>query len=175
MQNPFLIGENIYLRGIEETDLQGQYFQWFNDQEVCRYNSHARFPNNVQKMRAYLEKVSCSKNDVVFAIIDKKSDKHIGNISLQNIDWIVRSAEIAIIIGEKDFWSKGVGLEAGKLIVEYGIDRLSMRRIYCGTHEDNVAMQKLALKLGMKEEGRRKEAIFKDGEYKDIIEYGLVK
>jgi RimJ/RimL family protein N-acetyltransferase len=34
-------------------------------------------------------------------------------------------------------------------------------------------MQKLALALGMREEGRRKEALFKHGKYVDIVEYGI--
>ena len=33
-------------------------------------------------------------------------------------------------------------------------------------------MQKLALKLGFEQEGVRKEALFKNGHYIDIIEYG---
>ena len=34
--------------------------------------------------------------------------------------------------------------------------------------------QKLAQKLGMVQEGIRKEAIFKNGMYYDIIEFGIV-
>ncbi len=35
-------------------------------------------------------------------------------------------------------------------------------------------MQKLALKLGMSQEGIRKEAIFNGGTYQDIIEFGIL-
>jgi RimJ/RimL family protein N-acetyltransferase len=35
-------------------------------------------------------------------------------------------------------------------------------------------MQKLALKLGMSEEGRRREALWKNGIFADIVEYGLL-
>jgi RimJ/RimL family protein N-acetyltransferase len=38
----------------------------------------------------------------------------------------------------------------------------------------NEGMMKLAVKLGMKKEGLRKEAIFKAGQYIDIVEYGLI-
>jgi [ribosomal protein S5]-alanine N-acetyltransferase len=36
-------------------------------------------------------------------------------------------------------------------------------------------MEKLAAKLGFREEGRRREAHFKNGEYADLVEYGLLK
>jgi ribosomal-protein-alanine N-acetyltransferase len=40
MKNPFLVGENIYLRPLDLNDLRGNYINWLNDSEVCKYNSH---------------------------------------------------------------------------------------------------------------------------------------
>ena len=34
--HPFLEGDKVYLRGLEKSDLQTNYFQWLNDQEVTR-------------------------------------------------------------------------------------------------------------------------------------------
>ena len=96
-------------------------------------------------------------------------------MSLQRIDWINRNAEFAIILGEREFWRKGIGVEAGGLIIRHGFNELGLIRIYCGTSERNAGMKKLALKLGMKEEGRRKKAIYKEGNYLDILEYGILK
>ena len=48
----FLKGDRIHLRGLMEKDLTSSYLQWLNDEEVCRNNSHAVFPNSEQKMRA---------------------------------------------------------------------------------------------------------------------------
>jgi len=175
MYHPFLVGEKIYLRGLEEKDIEGKYFQWFNDSEVCKYNDHFRFPNNKQKMVSYLETIFASNNNLVLAIVQKKDDVHVGNISLQNIDWINRNAEFAILLGEKEYWGQGIAEEAGELIIAHGFEELGLVRVCCGTSENNIGMQKLALKLGMQEEGRRKKAIFKSGDYLDIIEYGLVK
>lgn len=174
MHHPFLIGKKIYLRGLEEKDLAGDYFQWFNDIETCRYNSHATFPNSEKRMHDYFNYVQGSKDIVVFAIIDRKSDKHVGNISLQNIDWISRNAEVAFIV-DKKHWGKGYGYEAGRLVIDYAFERLNLVRVHCGTSSKNVAMQKLALKLGMKKEGERKKAMYKLGEYVDMYEYGIVK
>jgi RimJ/RimL family protein N-acetyltransferase len=35
-------------------------------------------------------------------------------------------------------------------------------------------MQKLAEKLGMQKEGVRKDALFKNGKYCDVLEYGII-
>jgi len=175
MKNSFLIGEKLYLRSIDEGDLNENYQSWFNDDEVCKFNSHHRFPNYKQNMEEYYNNVIKSKNNLILAIIDKKNDRHIGNISLQEIDQINRSAEFAIIIGDKSCWGRGDGREAAGLIISHGFKSLNLNRIYCGTAEDNIGMQKLAESIGFKKEGVAKQALFKDGRYKDVINFGLTK
>ena len=170
----FIKGEDIYLRGLTEEDVDGPWLDWFNDAEVCRFNNHHRFPSNGAALQDYLSSVTNSKKALFLGIFSTFGDTHLGNISLQNIDWINRSAEFAIIIGAKDSWKKGVGYEAGRLIIDHGLRELNLHRIFCGTSADNLGMQKLALKLGMSEEGRRRDSMFKNGQYVDIIEYGLV-
>ena len=46
-------------------------------------------------------------------------------------------------------------------------------RIYCGTSEDNLAMQKLVEHMCMTNEGVQKSALFVNGKYKDVYMYGL--
>jgi [ribosomal protein S5]-alanine N-acetyltransferase len=174
MKHPFLIGRRIYLRGLEESDLEGDYFQWFNDADTCAYNSHARFPNTRQEMQDYFRRTQASRSEIVFAVVLKARDKHVGNVALQQVDWMGRSAMFSILIGAKGLHGKGIGKEAALLLRDYAFARLNLRRLHCGTHVDNQAMRKLALAMGMREEGRRVQAIFKNGGYHDIIEYGMV-
>ncbi|PTS95975.1 N-acetyltransferase [Pedobacter sp. HMWF019] len=172
--NMFLAGNNIYLRGLEEKDVDGNYSIWLNDPDITSFNSHGRFPMTKNKLKDYVNHTSGSHNMLVLAVIDKETETHIGNISLQGINWIDRNAEIAFLLGEKAYWGKGVMYEAGALILDHAFTVLNLHRIYCGTSSENIGMQKLALKLGMEQEGIRKEAIYKQGEYHDIIEYGLL-
>jgi len=96
-------------------------------------------------------------------------------VALQRIDPIARSAEFAIVIGEREAWGKGVGKEAGRLICQHGFSVLNLNRIHCGTFETNEAMRRLAVDLGMREEGRRREAAFKDGRFVDVVEFGVLR
>lgn len=175
MRHPFIVGNILYLRALEKEDLSGNYFQWFNDQQVCRYNSHGIAPNNMDMMETYIKRSYSDSSLAVFAICHMKGDVHVGNISLQSINFIDRSAEYAIVIGEKEYWGKGVAKEASMLILEYGFMTLNLHRIYCGTSEKNIAMQRVISYMGMKEEGRRRQALFKNGDYVDILEYGILR
>ncbi len=171
----FLETEDYILRPLDVADVDGEYQYWLNDREVVQYNSHGRFPKTKPSIIAYINAVNNNTSNLVLAIVDKKNYAHIGNISLQNINWVDRNAEIAFLLGNKDYWSKGVMLEVGKKIIEHGFSTLNLHRIYCGTSSANIGMQKLAVKLGMQLEGRRREAIFKDGHYFDVLEYGILR
>lgn len=171
----FLEGNEIYLRLLSREDIEGGYSNWLNDEEVCKYNSHHRFPVTKNQLINYIENTNQSKDILVLAIILKNNGVHIGNVSLQSINYIDKTAEIAFITGEKQYWGKGFTKEASKLILQHAFLTLNLNRVYCGTHQDNIPMQKLAESLGFKKEGIRREAIFKNGQYKDIVEYGLLK
>jgi RimJ/RimL family protein N-acetyltransferase len=171
----FLEGEHFYLRNLNKDDLNKNYIHWFDDSEVCKMNSHHRFPYTDEGMSKYIDSIYNTNNQLVLAIINKEDKMHIGNISLQNINYINRSAEFAVVIGEKNYWGKGVGKECGKLIIKHGFLELNLNRIYCGTFVDNLGMYKLAETLGFKKEGIRYEAEFKNGKYINIVEFGLLK
>ena len=170
----FIKGNTIALRRLTLNDVEGNYDYWLNDEEITKYNSHGRFPMSKDSLIEYVKNSYSTINSLVLAVIDIDQNIHIGNISLQNINWIDRNAEIAFLLGEKLYWGRGIMLEAGGLLIKHGFNSLNLHRIYCGTSSENIGMQKLALKLGMKKEGTRQEAIFKEGKYYDIIEFGLI-
>jgi RimJ/RimL family protein N-acetyltransferase len=175
MKTDFIAGNRVILRTISIADLKGPYVGWFNDEAVCRYNSHHVFPYHEKQAKRYIERVVSSRDELVLAIVTKRSRAHIGNISLQKLDPVGRSAEFAIIVGDKKYWGKGYASEAARLIIAHGFEQMNLNRIYCGTSAWNVPMQRLALSMGMKREGRRRQAIFKHGRYADMLEYGLLR
>ncbi|MBO05980.1 MAG: GNAT family N-acetyltransferase [Parcubacteria group bacterium] len=169
MYHPFIVGDVIYLRGLEEADLDKEYFQWFNDQENDVYTNHAVWPNTPEKMREFYDQVTQYRNDLVLAIIDKKSEKHIGNASLHRINWIDRHSKFGIIIGAKEAHSKGHATEAAKLLAKYAFDKLNLHRISLGVHEDNEAAIRVYEKVGFIVEGRQKDHFLRNGKYFDIV------
>ncbi len=175
MNHPFLVGEKIYLRKLDMEDLKGNYLKWINDYEVTRYLSSGAFPTDAQGLEKYFEKIDTSPNEVMFAIIEKKTDRHIGNIKIGNINWINRIADIGRLIGEKDAQGKGYGLEAMKLALDYCFKRLNLHKIIAGTVVDNIAPQKHYEKLGFTVEGRFRKEAFIDGEYRDTIRVGILR
>jgi len=171
---PTIQGTRINLRPFSLDDVKDSYVGWFNDPEVCKYNGHGEVLYTLELGREYATRVRTSETDAVFAVIEKESGRHVGNISLQKIDLRNRSAEYAIIIGEKDVWGKGIAHESSELLIEYGFRELGLHRIYCGTSVLNIPMQKLAASLSFVQEGLLKDAMNKNGEFVDLVLYGLL-
>jgi len=175
MTIPFLEGKDVYLRPLIIEDANGSYVNWFNDPQVCEGNSHHRYPYTKQAALNYIEEAQRFDKALILAIVERETQKHVGNISLQKIDLVARTAEFAIVIGEREFWGKGFSKQASRLLLDHAFLTLNLNRVYCGTYENNIAMQNLAKYLGMKEEGRRRKATYKLNRYLDILEYGVLK
>jgi RimJ/RimL family protein N-acetyltransferase len=167
------LSKDYFVRALTESDLDGAYPKWFEDQEVSRYNSHGKFFKTMADFRQYVSEVD-RQDRVVWAICHAR-DGHIGNISLQELSNIDRTAEFAIILGDKRHWGKGVGLLAGRKLLEHGFRKLNLERIYCGTAATNEGMKKLALRMGMSLEGTRRQHLFLEGRRVDVLEYGILR
>ena len=61
MHQPFLKGQNLYLRLLEESDVGGEYISWLNDNEVTKYLESGKFPSTARELRSYLERFHRTK------------------------------------------------------------------------------------------------------------------
>ena len=126
----------------------------------------------LQGEKTYLENEQNDKN--VFAIIDLQTDEMIGTAGLHNIDHINRTATLGIFIGNKNYWSKGYGTEAVKLILDFGFNYLNLNNIHLDLMEFNVRALKCYEKCGFKEIGRRRKCKFINGKYYDSISMDIL-
>jgi len=174
MINKFLESTNIIMEPLDEKHITEEYCSWLNNEEVVKYNSHGIFPHTLKSTKEYVES-SQNRSQITLAIIDKKSKLHIGNIAIYKIDFINSNADISIIIGNKDFWGKGVGFEAFSLAISHCFNKLNLHRVTAGTASDNIAMQKTLEKLSMKREGTLKDAMQRENKYIDIYLFAILK
>jgi len=175
MYHPFLVGENIYLRRVEKGDLEGNYFQWLNDQEVTRWMQNGIFPNSAESMLDYYMATVSSATDMNLAIILKDGDRHIGNIGLNSLNQVFRSAEVGILIGEKDTWGKGYGSEAIKLLAGHAFTRMNLNRLGAGAVAENAGCIRAFEKAGFIREGVSRQAYYCAGQYRDCVHLGLLR
>jgi RimJ/RimL family protein N-acetyltransferase len=88
-----------------------------------------------------------SEQDIKLGVVLKDVRKVIGIITLSHIDRQKQSAEIGIWIG-KNYWAKGVMLEAEFLMIRWAFNFLNMHKIYAVAHGENIASIITMKKLG---------------------------
>lgn len=175
MMRVFLKNQKVILRPLEVEDLEGTYPSWFDSGEVCIGNNHHRFPYTRSELEHYIRNSIGTQGQLVLAIVDPETQEHVGNVALANIDWINRNANLTIIIGIPGTWNKGYGYNACRLMIDHAFNELQLVRIAMGTFETNIGMRRIGEKLGFVEEGIRRKAVFKQGKYVDVVEYGLLR
>lgn len=171
----FVQGSRVCLRPLEREDLNARYLSWLNDPEVTRYMETGTFPTTARDLEKFYDDVTVFRNQVILAVADKKSGQHIGNVKLGPIHWVHHCATFGIMIGDKKFWGRGAGFEATRLMVEYGFNRLNLRRIDLGVFAEHDAAVRCYEKVGFKVEGRMRESLFRDGKYVDRLWMGLLR
>ena len=161
-----LVGEKIYLspRNVEDVEI---FTEWMNDFYVTDYTGRSHQAMTLQEEKEHLEKRAINKS--VFAIIDSEKDEMIGTVGLHEIDNINRTATLGIFIGNKNYWSKGYGTEAIKLILDFGFNYLNLNNIDLALMEFNQRALKCYEKCGFKEIGRKRKCKFINGKYYDSI------
>lgn len=167
---------------LENSLVESSYYSWFGNPEVTRHNSHGLFPKSRQEMHDFLDSLDKpNQNMICYAILVKETNpaannkfKHIGNASLQSINWVNRSAEFAIMIGEPSIFGKGIGKQVCRTLLVHGFEKLNLNRIWTGTAATNIGMQKVAKDIGMIEEGYFRDGMFLNGEYVGIHCYSML-
>jgi RimJ/RimL family protein N-acetyltransferase len=86
-----------------------------------------------------------------------------------NIDQKNRSAEIGIVIGEKEYWSRGYGREALGMLQEIAFEGLNLHRVYLRHVDFNERGHRAYLAAGFQVEGRLRQANFLQGRYCDDL------
>jgi RimJ/RimL family protein N-acetyltransferase len=171
----FMRGSIVYLRPLERTDLTETYLGWLNDAEVTRYMETGTFPATMHDLEKFYQGVAGSTTQVIFAVADRKSHRHIGNAKLGPINWVHRHAMFGIMIGDKKFWGQGIGQEATRLMVEYAFRRLNLNRVTLGVFAEHESAVRCYENVGFRVEGRFRQDLFRDGEYKDRLWMGLLR
>lgn len=149
-----LIGKKCYLSPIRMEDAE-IYTKWFNDMETTLFVQPLPNIIGLENEKEFIAN-QLKSGAPIFGIIDKKTDRIIGNTSLMHINQVNGTATFGIIIGEKHFWSKGYGTEATELILDYGFNILNLHNIMLEVFEFNKRAIASYKKIGFKEIGKRR-------------------
>lgn len=176
---PYLFGQRIRLRAAEKEDVP-TFLRWVNDEDVTEnlVLIHPISRGEEEQWYDAMLKKPASEHVLVIEIEDQEGQGGflpIGTCQLHGIDWRNRSAEVGIMIGEKQFWDHGYGTETMRLIVDHGFSTLNLHRIWLRVNAKNLRGIRAYDKAGFQYEGKYRQAEYQHGCYYDIHIMSVLK
>jgi RimJ/RimL family protein N-acetyltransferase len=170
-----IYGDRIRLRAAEKSDLP-MFVEWLNDPEVRQYLL-MNLPLSLAAEEKWYESMTARPLAEQVLVIEAAPPAGnpearyfpIGNTSFMDVDWVNRSAEVGIFIGEKMFWNRGYGREAMRLMQRHGFGTLNLNRIMLRVFQHNLRGIKAYEYAGFRHEGKMRQALYQDGRYYDVL------
>ncbi len=125
--------------------------------------------------KEFVEKRSENKQFLQFSIRTLEDDKLIGGVELWIDSWTHAEAWMGIVVGDRDYWGRGFGTDAARLIVQYGFIELNLRRISLSVNAYNERAVKSYEKVGFTLEGRMRSEGLRDGQRYDGLYMGILR
>ena len=167
----------IYLRAIEPEDYLVSC-KWRNDHDLMKgVIGMPRFVGSETERKWVLKAIEENETGraLRLAICTREDDKLIGYYYLVDIDQQNRTCNTGSLIGDKDYHGKGIMAEVRQLVFKYAFFELGINRITGRVLVDNIAAIKSAEKFGYVREGVLRQAVFRNGQYHDVIIYSMLK
>ncbi|QPV62624.1 GNAT family N-acetyltransferase [Halosimplex litoreum] len=168
------VGDRVTLRTVETEDVP--FLQ------RAGANPEIRYPlGNPLRTRADFDLDEDDDTDRFLVCLDDESGpggadgddlRRIGEVTADNVGY--RRPELGYWL-VPEVHRQGYGREAVGLVVDHCFRSYDRPAVGAGAFEHNDASRALLESLGFVEEGRRRQFMFVDGAYRDMVQYGLLR
>lgn len=185
MDKPLLRGDLVRLTALDLEKSAPLISGWSGDAEYLRLlDNEPAIPWSAQHIKEWLEKEiekadSAGNNFLFFietlAVEDEPGGKIIGFVGLGEVEWHHGDSFVGIGIGERDYWGRGYGTDAMRVLLRYAFDELNLHRVSLGVFEYNTRARRAYEKAGFVVEGRGRQELHRDGRRWDMIFMGILR
>ena len=158
----------VYLRAIESDDYKTT-IKWHNDNEIWNMVGGTKYFVSMEYEKKWIEDAIWNKDQIKLGICVKENNELIGFCSLIKMDLANGSAEISIMIGDNQYWGKGLGSEAILLLSDFAFSERGFNRIWALILENNIASRRMFEKCGYKTEGVLRKSIYKNSKFHNQV------
>jgi len=168
-----LIGERVFLRPFTPEDAELVLAGANNPDSAKLTGTQQTFVR--EQVDAYIQRSIAGEGRAAFIFADSADDRVIGEVVINEMDDINRSANLRIAIFDTADWSKGYGTDAMRLMVKYGFETLKLHRIELGVYDFNPRGICAYEKIGFKREGVLREVLQWGGAYHNMIMMSILE
>ena len=169
-------GELVSLTGESPDQLAALEMIWQRDTEFHRLADDTPAAMwSEKKNRELLEKkIGKEEHDYFFFSIRTRDTERLIGVTMLRVDWVNADAIAGIAIGEREYWGRGFGTDAMRLLLQYAFLELNLRRVTLSLTADNLRARKSYEKVGFVTEGISRSDILRDGQRFDSVFMGIL-
>lgn len=143
---------DILIRPLRLSDINKNYIDWFSDIEVTKFLEARNI--SIEESRNYLRSGITNSSYYIYAICDKHTSDHIGNIKIGPIRRLDGVSDLVTVIGDRQYWGKGVASKAIKKIINYSFLNSGLRMFSASIDSNNIGSLNAYLRAGFKLQAR---------------------
>lgn len=166
-------GKRVTLRAIEPSDIEFMR-ELINDPDMEKSIVGWIWPLSSRDQQSWYNNYKNTLQEVRF-IIESHTDGIIGFTGLKDIDMkngMCRTGGLRIA---PNFQGKGYAKDSYIALLSYAFNQLRMHCVQSCALEDNVASLTFMERLGYVREGLRRECVYKNGKYYNLVELGILE
>lgn len=176
LRNDLLQGQRVRLGQAEPEVYAKTWAAWGRNTTFYRNMSEeSPIPWSVKQRQMWAEQEEPNGRSLRLHILAHPDDRFIGFVGLYDLNTPHRDAWLGIGIGEPEYWSRGYGGEAMRLVLDYAFLELNLHRVTLDVFEYNPRAIHLYEKLGFRVEGRERRWVNRDGQRMDLIHMGILR
>jgi len=163
----------IYLRPLNEADVNLDYLNWFADDDVTAF---LEVNGKALTKEIVIDYILSGRNTgkyFMYAICISESHKHIGNLKVGPIIEKHRVADLPCVIGDKAYWGQGLATEAITLGSRLAFENHGIRKLTGQIYANNIGSIKAYCKAGWIIEGINEARYLVDGKEMDQVVVSL--
>jgi RimJ/RimL family protein N-acetyltransferase len=150
--------------------------RWSLDSEYLRLlDADPVRPRTAKQWQDDLGRHEGKDSNFPFGIRTLEDDHLIGFVGLWVINWGMAEATVGIGLGDRNYWGRGYGTDAMRLVVNYGFAELNLARVSLEAFAYNTRAIRSYEKAGFSQEGRQRERMRRDGQRLDVVRMGILR
>ncbi|MGO4729413.1 GNAT family N-acetyltransferase [Paenibacillus sp. 2KB_22] len=168
--------DKVRLRAIREEDWEDHYYNRFDTPARRLLECAVELPPTHVEAKNFTENFSdfsLAKGRIMFTILNMDGE-NVGGVNLNSIDERNGTFSIGIQI-DRDHRGKGYGTSAVRILLNYAFFERRLNKFNDYVLQGNEPSAGMMRKLGCVQEGVRRQVIYMDGKYQDLILFGLTK
>ncbi len=169
-----LYGKKVLLRAVEAEDIE-MVRQLTNQPDYEKMIVGWTLPLSTKDQKEWYQGFQNTMSTIRFTI-ETEADGPVGMIGIGEIDWKNGTATgLGMRIAKKEIRTKGLATDAWMTLMRYAFEELRLNRINGSALSYNAASLRVCEKVGFKVEGTQRQAVYKNGEFHDVVMLGCLK